>query len=517
MTTSGVQVFDGEIAKKWKAEGMANSDNGMDISQVMVDWVIEELRYKAKLFQQTGTVSVFNGDVVKSDSAIPESLKKALQAAVAPLEQVLEVYKDYHPGTNETVLNLVHPSLFPLIYGRSRILTDKIVRLEDCIARCGEGIISAEPPEDQLQNESYSRNFQWLPCEVEWTGNGGSMKITSYINNLHPYKHKELYEIIAEFLSRTIPLWNQTLTPLKNKGTYQRITLSSIEYDMDEDNVPEGMGPPRDWDSDDDDADQIQDDFNDWLEENKQSIQPEPGLFTPPPALKPEEMVDLQRDFGKKGLQVIVKLANILLTPEKPEYAGGEWHVEGQLNEHICATALYYYDSANITENRLAFRQDSETEPMSEFPYKQNDHKWLSEIFGVKNDGLSVQEVGDVVCKEGRLLTWPNILQHRVSAFQLADVTKPGHRKILALFLVDPNIRVISTANVPPQQRHWWAEEVAKTGALASLSAEIREHVIGEVEEFPIGMAEAKEFRLRLMKERSFYVDAQNGFSICEY
>ena len=36
--------------------------------------------------------------------------------------------------------------------------------------------------------------------------------------------------------------------------------------------------------------------------------------------------------YGEKGrtLQVIVKLANIELTPEKPRYGGGTWHVEGK-------------------------------------------------------------------------------------------------------------------------------------------------------------------------------------------
>jgi hypothetical protein len=47
--------------------------------------------------------------------------------------------------------------------------------------------------------------------------------------------------------------------------------------------------------------------------------------------LKEELRVDLARDYAKRGLQIIVKLANIHLTPEKPEYAGGTWHVEGQL------------------------------------------------------------------------------------------------------------------------------------------------------------------------------------------
>jgi hypothetical protein len=42
-------------------------------------------------------------------------------------------------------------------------------------------------------------------------------------------------------------------------------------------------------------------------------------------------MIDLKRDFAHRGLQIVVKLANIELTPEKPTYEGGVWHVEGQL------------------------------------------------------------------------------------------------------------------------------------------------------------------------------------------
>ena len=38
-------------------------------------------------------------------------------------------------------------------------------------------------------------------------------------------------------------------------------------------------------------------------------------------------------DLRGRRLQVIVKLANIMLTPEKPRYVGGTWHVEGELQE----------------------------------------------------------------------------------------------------------------------------------------------------------------------------------------
>jgi hypothetical protein len=145
----------------------------------------------------------------------------------------------------------------------------------------------------------------------------------------------------------------------------------------------------------------------------------------------------------------------------------------------------------------------------------------------MENEEAAVQEVGSVLCSEGRLLTFPNILQHRVQPFSLADGTKRGHRKILALFLVDPNIRVIGTANVPPQQRDWWAPMVAgdfgRAGkAMGVLSIELKDKVFEGVE-WPIGLDEAKEVRAALMEERSKYTKrggdlfVSTSFSLCEH
>ena len=81
--------------------------------------------------------------------------------------------------------------------------------------------------------------------------------------------------------------------------------------------------------------------------------------------------------------------------------------------------------------------------------YPQDFKKWLPAIFGVESEGPGLQFVGSVETREGRLLTFPNILHHQVQPFSLADPTKPGHRKILALFLVNPHLKVLSTENVP--------------------------------------------------------------------
>jgi hypothetical protein len=48
-----------------------------------------------------------------------------------------------------------------------------------------------------------------------------------------------------------------------------------------------------------------------------------------------------------------------------------------------------------------------------------------------------MQVVGQVPTPEDRLLIFPNILQHCVQPFDLAEERKPSRRKILALFLVD--------------------------------------------------------------------------------
>jgi hypothetical protein len=161
-----------------------------DITEEMLDWVIEELKYKAGIFKATGAVSVYNGDVVKSDTAIPQSLKESLRAAVKPLEDIPEIHIDYHPGSDNKVIDLVHPSLFPLIYGRSRVLEDNAIGLKDCFQMIGKGKTIEMPPEDQIRrgqgsgrrfygldsSAEYSRNFQWLPCEVEISTEGESVK-----------------------------------------------------------------------------------------------------------------------------------------------------------------------------------------------------------------------------------------------------------------------------------------------------------------------------------------------------
>lgn len=233
--------------------------------------------------------------------------------------------------------------------------------------------------------------------------------------------------------------------------------------------------------------------------------------------------VKIQEHFRDLGLQVIVKLAGIELTPENAKYEGGSWHLEGMLNEHIVATSIYYYDVENVTDSHLRFRQNATLDDWN-LDYEQDDHEPLAKIFGTESmrDEPAVQEIGRVATNEGRLLVFPNTLQHRVESFELKDVTKPGHRRFLLLWLVDPYYRVVSTANVPPQRHDWWADEgLRKVIDASKLPPELSKMVEDEVAEYPMSMEQAKKLRLELMEERTNFGEAVEliveEYNLCEH
>jgi hypothetical protein len=282
----------------------------------------------------------------------------------------------------------------------------------------------------------------------------------------------------------------------------------------------------------------------------------------------PQNGTRLADRFRESGLQVIVKMASIELTPEKPEFPAGGWHVEGQMNEHICGTALYYLDSENITESSLSFRMQTSAYLSDDDGWNvgQDSYHWLQSAYGThfgSGNSPCLQNYGSIVTQQGRLLAFPNVFQHRVSSFKLVDPTKPGHRRFIALWLVDPNLRIISTANVPPQQMSWYAEALlgrtpeAQRANLTKLPAEViallqekgfgpaefgegialsdglrlpaelmdivRDYFNADGAAMPMSIEEAREHREKLMAERGAFRDTAgegwhaHSYSFCEH
>ncbi|MFB9738870.1 DUF4246 domain-containing protein [Streptomyces sp. NPDC057386] len=457
------KMHDAGIVAHWRREAL---DQGLTEAQVR--YVLDELAHYAALRDpKTGAeVSVVDG-VWQSDTLVDDKLRSRLREAVRVLEDVPESEKDWHPGSDGQVLDLVHPSLFCLVRGVS-----------------GAPERAWRNPTDHYSRHEFSEKFQWLPTDVDVTDEG-DVTFRSYVNNVHPERHHELAAVLPDLFARFLPLWENVLTDLRHPRPL-RIEVDPFGwYDS------EPQCPDRSAYSDDAAYAQAYDAYegamDDWWE-NRRPVVPDAPAFTPPEL--PDEAARVR--LRGRRLQVIVKLATIQLTLDKPEYPGGSWHVEGMLNERIVSTGIYYWDSDNITESRLGFRA-----ALDHPEYEQNDDNGLRDVYGLEDEDALNQVLGSVETPAGRCLAFPNVLQHRVDSFRLADPTRPGHRKILVFFLVDPSERIVSTSDVPPQQP--WADTSTMT------------------------LDEAKAYREQLMRERKFFVDEHNEqlyereFSLCEH
>ncbi|MFE9574478.1 DUF4246 domain-containing protein [Streptomyces sp. NPDC006692] len=457
------KMNDADIVNRWTQEAVAQG-----LTEAQVRYVLDELLHYAALRDaRTGIeVSAVDG-VWQSDTLIDDKLRSRLREAVRVLEQVPEAEQDWHPGSGGQVLDLVHPSLF-------------------CLVREVSGA-----PEEAWQNPTYrysryefSERFQWLPTDVD-VSDDGDVTFRSYVNNVHPEIHRELASVLPDLFARLRPLLENVLTDLRHPRPL-RIEADPFGW---YDSKPEY--PNRSSYSDDGAYDEAlciwEEAHEDWWENRRPAI-PDAPAFTAPELPDESARVDLR---GHR-LQVIVKLATIHLTPDKPEYPGGSWHVEGMMNERIVSTGIYYWDSENVTEGRLSFRA-----ALNDPDYEQSDGNGLREVYGLEDEDALNQVLGSTATPAGRCLAFPNILQHRVGSFRLADPTRPGYRKILAFFLVDPSEKIVSTSDVPPQQP--WSDTSTMT------------------------LEQARNYREQLMQERKFFVDEHNEqlyereFSLCEH
>jgi hypothetical protein len=457
------KMNDADVVARWTQEAV---DQGLTEAQVR--YVLAELVHYAALRDARTGVEVSSVDGVwQSDALIDEELRSRLREAVRVLEQVPEAERDWHPGSDGQVLDLVHPSLF-------------------CLVREVSGAPERvwQNPTNRYSKYEFSEKFQWLPTDVD-VREDGDVVFRSYVNNVHPENHHALNSVLPDVFARMRPLLENVLTDLRHPRA-PRIEADPYGW---YDSKPEY--PDKDSYSEDEAYKEAlrawEEAHDDWWE-NRRPVVPDAPVFTPPESPDESTRVDLRG----RGLQVIVKLATIHLTPENPEYAGGSWHVEGMLNERIVSTGIYYWDSENITESRLSFRA-----ALDDPNYEQNDDNGLREVYGLEDEDALNQLLGSTSTPAGRCLAFPNILQHRVGSFRLADPTRPGHRKVVAFFLVDPSEKIVSTSDVPPQQL--WASTSTMT------------------------LEQAKEYREQLMRERKFFVDEHNEqlyereFSLCEH
>jgi len=493
----------------------------------MENWIIDELRFKSALYEHSGAIALYNGDVTKSDVNISDEFRVRLLNAVKRLEDVPQEMRFFNPGTGYVQEDLLPVAFCCLVYGRTRALTDKIIGTDESLKFIGQGEVIPPPEETGITREDiatrvatqadivtrpYSRQFQMLPFEMN-LGDDGKWHITSYINNLHPDKYSELYEIIEELFNKVTSQLEITLTPLKDMlHSRARIEYRKAEYYPLPKEVEEQMPQPNEREAEIEYEDRLQN----WRMTNLEAVQPDCGRFIPwavpqwmmnnipmdlSTPLRVENEVLLAKDFAKHGLQLIVRIFNIHLSPEKPSFESG-WHGAGQMNDHVCASAFVTIDLDNATVPTMAFRHLAETTSLDEVEHHPEDTVWLKKIFGLNVGDPAIQEPGKIRCFPNRMIMFPSTVQHRYEGLELIDRSKPGGAKAFSFFLVDPNIRITSTANVPPQRLDW-AFQGADYDEFLNLNISLDKLSLGfqKQSNLPFSMSEAKRFHAQALKE----------------
>jgi len=194
------QIKDAKTTEKWIQHAVIASKEtqaSVPMTLKMATYCIAELKQRAERIKTLNSppTFVYNGDVYKSDDALSTAFCARLQTAATAFEsKVPEDAAHWWHGSNRSTRDIVDPAFFPLLYGRTRVLAgDGFLTLDDCISRCGEGVVIPIPGDDECGQypkprpddwyaeapfPRFSKRFQCLPCEVDISTGSARWDIT---------------------------------------------------------------------------------------------------------------------------------------------------------------------------------------------------------------------------------------------------------------------------------------------------------------------------------------------------
>jgi len=342
--------------------------------------------------------------VAWSDSAVGGRLWSSLKQAVDRLCDEEPV--DYHPGSETRVRDLVHPSLYPFVEGRSESRRS---------APQGK-----DPEFDRFGRPFERSRFQWLPTPFT-VSSSGSVSIDAYINNLDRDRHPDLYGALSQLFEAALPLFESVLGYVD-------------ETDLWIEGADEGARR---------------------IDGSKYFGAADPKKYLTS-LLREQSRPTSSRSLRNRTLQVIPKIVEYRLTPG--EEHEGVWHVEGMSHEHIIATCVYVLErDDSVLGGDLEFRRaftSMEAEILVHGLGQINMPPALQTLFDTEGPPL-----GGLETPEGRMIVFPNSHIHRLSQLRLAPGADEGRRRIVVFWLVDPDVQIHSTADVEPQQEVFTREE----------------------------------------------------------
>ncbi|KAG9404203.1 hypothetical protein AC1031_005743 [Aphanomyces cochlioides] len=288
--------------------------------------------------------------VFMTDGLYESPLIQDIRSVAWKLENEARHRGDFDPKSSNQVVNVVHPSMYCAVTGRTRFS-------ETINALLGDRILAwPEPDEVDLEHE-----FQWLPTPVTVDAQG-TARFGSYINNIHPTDQAEMYKLLESLFSTMLPLFELSL------GSREVSPVHRIQI-KDWDRVREALYETSMNLHLDERRSLYRDTFTEEMVDDRDDEIYEALEFPELPRQYENHQEYPRRCLTGMKLQVIVKIESIELTPENPKWPGRSWHFEGMPNESIAATGIFFYDCENITTPEVWFRHIFDAKFIQTIPY----------------------------------------------------------------------------------------------------------------------------------------------------
>jgi len=271
--------------------------------------------------------------------------------------------------------------------------------------------------------------FQWLPTPFKITAERKCL-IQDYINNLDQTLFPNLYKDLASLFEIFLPYFEEVWSYAKGMDFFQG-----------EDDAPE----------------------------DESDVKP----------FKKEKV-----SFDGQELQIITKIVDYTLQPEQAYE--GVWHAEGMSHENIVMTGIYFLDrDPDLAGGDLRFKRAfSNAERWRVFSNVPQERPTVVDEFAVEG----FIPLGYFPTEQDYMLVFPNCHIHKIAKIINSSKEKAARRRIVVFFFVNPEKRIVSTREVPPQQNS-------------------------------ISLRVAKRYRLELMAERKYDKEKLNvrGIELCEH
>jgi len=295
---------------------------------------------------------------------------------------------DYHPGSNQQVIDIIHPSLYCYVNGISMTRMGEQVK-----QNLDSNLISKI--NQYLPDQKYQSIFQWLPSDfhVSYTNKCNNnlnpenevkhVEIKSPINNLDRTKYPELYNCIGDIFKQFVPGFNKVLHNVVNIGKMKSYS------NMEKCQVIVKIGRTQ---------------------------------------LEPENPDFSGGSWHLEGM------------PREKIVATGIYYFD---MDNITTNELEFRATTSFEWDSIPYPQGGWGYVERHYNINDNGDGELAE---------SIFKLGSVKTQKDLCLVFPNFFQHKVSSFSLVNKQKKGYRDILVFFLVDPNENILSTADVKSQQ-----------------------------------------------------------------